>query len=398
MSAFEYVALDTAGRTRKGVVAAPDERAARQELQRRRLAPVQLTPAAAARPGGRAVRLSSNQLALFTRQLATLAAVAPLEEALRTIALQVERPGLRRTLLGVHAGVLEGFRLSDAMARQKGFPPLYCAMVSAGETSGALPAILERLADLQEREQQVRGKVLTALIYPALLATIAVLVVIALMTFVVPRVVEQFEGVGQELPLLTRLVIWTSEAIQVAGVPLLIALGVGALGFAQALRRPAFKLRVDRAVLKAPLLGRLVRDLHAAQLARTLATMIASGLPVLEGLSITARTVQNLALREATEQMALAIREGGSLSAAMRRSGVMPPILIYMTASGESSGRLELMLERASEYMEREFNTFTAVALSLLEPAIIVLMGGLVALIVLAVLLPILQINTLALG
>jgi len=403
MSAFEYVALDTAGRTKQGVVSAPNERAARQALQSRNLAPVKLTLAvgagAVAKSGAGGGKLSARQLTLFTRQLATLVAVTPLEEALRTIAVQAEQPKVRRILLAVHAGVLEGYRLSDAMTRQKGaFPGLYCAMVAAGESSGALPAILERLADLQEKEQQVRGKVVTALVYPSMLAVTATLVIISLMTFVVPRVVEQFDTVGQKLPFLTRAVIAVSEAFQAAGLPALGALALGGVAFSQALRQPAFRVRVDRFVLRLPVIGRLTRDLHAAQLGRTLATMIAGGLPVLEGLTITARTVRNLVLRRATEQMAAAIREGGSLSAAMRKSGVMPPILMAMAASGESSGRLDIMLERAADYLEREFNTFTAVTLSLLEPAIIVLMGGLVALIVLSILLPILQINTLALG
>jgi general secretion pathway protein F len=177
-----------------------------------------------------------------------------------------------------------------------------------------------------------------------------------------------------------------------------VVLTAGIAGFAVALRRPGFRLKVDGLLLRAPVVGRLTRDLHGASMARTLAIMLASGLPILEGLTITARTVRNRVLRAATEAMADAVREGGSLSAAMRRAGTFPPILVYMAASGESSGRLETMLERAAEYLEREFNTFTAVMLSLLEPAIIVVMGGFVALIVLSILLPILQINTLAIG
>lgn len=401
MSTFEYVALDTLGRTREGVVRAANERAARQELQRRKLAPVKLSPAAAAAAAAGAAapaaKLSARTLALVTRQLATLAAVAPLEEALRTLALQAERPAVRNTLLQVHGGVLEGRRLADAMARQgKSFPPLYRAMIAAGEASGSLPAILERLADLLEREQLVRSRVLTATIYPALLACVAVLVVMALMTFVVPRVVEQFDSIGQQLPLLTRIVIALSEGLRFAGLPLLAVAVGGGFVFARALRNPAVRLGFDARLLALPLIGRMLRDLHAARLARTLATMIASGLPLLEGLVITARTVQNQVLKQATEAMAVVIREGGSLSAAMRRSEVLPPLLVYMTASGESSGRLEIMLERAAEYLEREFNTFTSVALSLLEPVIIIVMGAVVTAIVLSILLPILQINTLA--
>lgn len=403
MAAFDYVAVDAGGRTVSGAVTATDETTARALLGKRRLMPLEVRPArtGAARmaPSAKGGKLDARTLALTTRQLATLVSVAPIEEALRTIALQADRPAVRRVLEGVHAGVMEGRRLSDAMSLQgQAFPPLYRAMVSAGEASGALQPILERLADGLERDQQVQGKVITALVYPAVLAVVALGVITALMAFVVPKVVDQFDSMHQTLPLLTRLVIGVSHLMRDWGwlVILLIVAG-GALG-AVALRNPAVRLRADTLILKLPLIGRLTRDLHGAKMARTLSTMIAAGLPVLEGLTITARTVSNRRLRMATETMAEAVREGGGLSAAMRRADVFPPILVYMTASGESSGRLEPMMERAADYLEREFSTFTAVMLSLLEPAIIVVMGGVVALIVLSILLPILQINTLAMG
>jgi general secretion pathway protein F len=404
MAAFDYVAVDAGGRTVTGALTAADEGAAGALLERRRLMPLEITPARGAvqkagRARARAGKLNAKTLALTTRQLSTLVSVAPIEEALRTIALQADRPAVRRVLEGVHGGVMEGRRLSDAMALQgQAFPPLYRAMVSAGETSGALEPILERLADGLERDQTVRGKVITALVYPAVLAVVALGVIGALMTFVVPKVVDQFDSLNQTLPLLTRMVIGLSDLMRdwgwLAGALLLLTV----LGGAVALRNPAVRLKADTALLRLPLVGRLIRDLHGAKMARTLSTMIAAGLPVLEGLTITACTVSNRALRAATETMADAVREGGGLSAAMRRADVFPPILVYMTASGESSGRLEPMLERAADYLEREFSTFTAVMLSLLEPAIIVVMGGVVALIVLSILLPILQINTLAMG
>jgi len=403
MAAFDYIAADAAGRTVSGSVTAADEAAARKTLAKRQLAPLQLSPgragAVAASKSGKAGRLSSKTLALTTRQLATLISVSPLEEALRNLMLQADRPNLRRVLEGVHAGVIEGRRLSDAMGQQgAAFPPLYRAMTAAGEQSGALQPILERLADGLERDEVVRGKVLTALVYPCVLAVVALGVIVAMMTYIVPKVVDQFDSMGQTLPLLTRLVIGLSHLMRDWGwLMALILAAVVAAGLI-ARRREAVRLKLDEWVLRLPLVGRLTRDLHGARMARTLSTMIAAGLPVLEGLTITARTVSNRALRRATEQMAEAVREGGGLSAAMRRAEVFPPILVYMTASGESSGRLEPMLERAADYLEREFSNFTAVMLSLLEPAIIVVMGGIVAVIVLSILLPILQINTLALG
>lgn len=401
MSAFEYVALDAGGRTRQGVVSAPTERAAREALQGRRLVPVQLRATTGPTPGPLARlfpdRIGPRALALITRQLATLIAVAPLEEALRTLAAQAERPAVRRVLTATHAGLLEGYRLSDAMGRQgEAFPRLYRAMVAAGESSGALPEILERLADLLERDEQARSKLLVALVYPAALAVTALAVIAALITFVVPRVVEQFDSMGQRLPWLTRAIIVLSDAARDWGWLMLLVLAALGLGAAQALRRPALRLRFDAALLRTPFLGRLIRDLHAARLARTLSTMIAAGVPVLEGLLLTVPTVHNRALRAAVTDMATTVREGGSLSGAMRRAGVFPPILLYMAASGENAGRVDLMLGRAAEYLEREFEAVVQVALSLLEPAIIIVMGLIVTVIVLSILLPILQINTLA--
>ena len=404
MAAFEYLALDERGRARDGVIYAASESLARDALQKRRLVPTRIV--AEIKPKAqttgrrfRSDRIGTASLALVTRQLATLIRVVPLDEALRTIAMQIEKPLVRRVLLATHASVQEGFRLSDAMTRQgSAYPPLYRAMVSAGEASSALPEILERLANLLEREQEVRGKMLTTLIYPIALAATSVIVIIALMTFVVPKVVDQFDSMGQTLPLLTRIIIFISESMRDWGWLALLVLLASAFAAARALRVPATRRKVDAAILRLPFIGRLVRDLNAARLARTLSTMIASGMPLIEGLALTARTVNNHELRAATEEMVSGIREGGSLSSAMKRAGIFPPILVYMASSGESSGKLEAMLASAAEYLEREFNTFTSVALSLLEPAIIIVMGAVVATIVLSILLPILQINTLTLG
>ncbi len=402
MSTFEYTALDSGGRTCQGVISAATERLVREELQGRRLVPVSIVPAVEGMSGRirnrlKPRKLSVRHLSLITRQLATLVATAPLEEALRTIALQTDNPHLRRVLTATHESVLEGFRLSGAMARQDAaFPPLYRAMVAAGESSGALPTILERLADLLERDEQARSRLKIALVYPAALTLTALTVIAALVVFVVPKVVDQFDSMGQRLPLLTRVIIFVSDVARDWGWLFLLLFAAGIIGLAQALRRPDMRLRLDAALLRLPVAGKLIRNVNAARLARTLSTMIASGVPVLEGLLLTVPTVSNRALRQATLVMATTIREGGSLSGAMRRADIFPPILIYMTASGESSGRMDDMLGRAAEYLEREFQTFVALALSLLEPIIIVVMGAVVTLIVLAILLPILQINTLA--
>lgn len=406
MPDFDYLAIDTRGAERRGHVAADSLDAARARLDRQRLYIVRLEPGSAPPPAARPAlfglqlgrpRMRTKQLTLFTRQLATLNRVSPLEESLRTITRQTEQEGVRQIVAVVHAGVVEGRRLADAMAREpKSFPLLYRAMVSAGESSGSLPTILDRLAALLERQAEIRGKLLAALAYPIILAGVAMVVVTALMMFVVPQVVEQFDTVGQQLPFLTRAVIGLSGFL-IGYWWLLLAIVVAVVaGSWQALKNPALRLAADTRLLRLPLLGRLLRDLHAARMARTLSTMVASRLPLLEGLQLTAGTIHNRRLRVASDEITDAIRKGGSLSAAMRRAGVFPPLLTYLAASGEAAGRLDEMLERAADYLEREFDRFTATALSLLEPAIIVLMGGIVATIVLSILLPILQLDTLA--
>lgn len=407
MPDYAWVGLDTAGRERRGAVRAETSEAARAQLNARRLYVVRIEEAAESVPAPPLLsrdlfqrkRLSARQLALFTRQLATLIQVAPLEEALRTLSRQSERDDVRAILGHVHAGVVEGRRLSEAMAREpKSFPPLYRAMVSAGEGSGTLPAILERLAAWLERQAAVRGKVLSTLAYPVILAIVAAFVVLALMIFVVPRVVEQFQDIGQRLPLLTRIVIGISHFLAHWWWALLIAAAVLVLLAGRALKEEGPRLKFDAALLKLPLIGRLIRDLHAARMARTLSTMVAARLPLLEGLRLTTGTVHNRVLRNASAEIAETVRTGGSLSGALRKTGVFPPLLVYLAASGEASGRLDLMLERAADYLEREFDSFTSSALSLLEPAIIIVMGGVVAVIVLSILLPILQLDTLAGG
>ncbi|HEX7657354.1 MAG TPA: type II secretion system inner membrane protein GspF, partial [Sphingomonas sp.] len=377
MADFDYLAIDTRGHERRGHIAAETIDDARLNLDARKLYVVRIEPGSGPPPKGKALlsmpsltrrRMTGKQLTLFTRQLATLNRVSPLEESLRTITRQTEQEQVREIVSAVHAGVVEGRRLSEAMGREaKSFPPLYRAMVSAGESSGTLPTILDRLSALLERQAEIRGKLVTTMAYPTILAAVAMGVVAALMIFVVPQVVQQFDTVGQTLPLLTRIVMAISYFL--AHYWWLLALIVAAsIAIAwRALREPTIKLAFDSWLLRVPLLGRLLRDLHAARMARTLSTMVASRLPLLEGLSLTAGTIKNRRLRLATDEIVESIRGGGSLSAAMRRSEVFPPLLVYLAASGEAAGRLDEMLERAADYLEREFDRFTATALSLLE-------------------------------
>lgn len=403
MAAFEYVAVDTEGRRTKGVISAETARAARRELQRRKLMLLKLAPAAEKRGGlnlsglfNRGGRLGSGELVLATRQLALLvSASTPVEEALNAVALQSDSAAIRRTLLSVRDRVVEGRRLSEAMSLEgRAFSPLYLAVVSAGEAAGALGAVMERLADYLERSQTMQRKMMAALVYPCVLFVVAIAVVTALMVFVVPRVVEQFSTLGQDLPLLTQVLIAISGGMRDWGWLIALALAVGSFVFARALKQDDFRRAVDRTILKLPLAGRLIRDAGAARFARTFATLSASGATVLDSLKAARATAPNMVLRDAVTAAAADVQEGGALSTAMRKTSAFPPLMVHMAASGENSGELPAMFDKAADYLENEFETVTQVAMNLLEPAIIILMGGLVTLIILAIMLPILQLNT----
>ncbi len=398
MADFAYKVIDSAGRERQGRISAPSDAQARAALIRKAFHIVTVSPAPPRKAliSQRTARLSPKQLTLFTRQMSSLMSVSPLEEALRTISRQTEKANAREVLINVHAGVMEGQSLAEAMAREpRSFPPLFRAMISAGESSGSLPVITERLAALLEQQAEVRGKIISALAYPIILTLVAFGVVAGLMISVVPRVVEQFDNASTQLPLITRIVIGISDFLSNWWWALAITMVLAGVAFWRAMKVASFKYRFDGMLLKLPLIGRLIRDMNAARLARTLATMVHSRLPLLEGMKLTTRTVRNAVLREALEEAVESIRSGGSLSGALRNAGTFPPLLVYLVASGESAGQLDTMLERAADYLEREFQNFTSTAMALLEPAIIVVMGGVVALIILSILLPILQLQNL---
>jgi len=405
MGKFQYIAIDPKGRERKGRLDATDHAAARAQLTGKNWHILSLTDNADSagatgslpqRSFSRRPRLRTKQLMLFTRQLSSLMQVSPLEESLNTIGRQSENAAVRNVLAEVHAGVVEGQTLADAMRREhRSFPPIYRAMISAGESSGSLPNIAERMADLLEKQAAIRGKIITALAYPMILAIVALMVVVGLMVSVVPRIVEQFDSAKTDLPPITDVVISVSDFLSGYWPLILIVIAFVVLGLILGLRNDNFRYRFDTILLRVPFIGRLIRDVHAARLARTLSTMVASRLPLLDGLQLTARTVRNSVLRRSMDQIVERIRSGGSLSGALRNAGHFPPLLVYLVASGEASGQLDTMLERAADYLEREFENFTSTVLSLLEPAIIVIMGGLVAVIILSILLPILQLQDL---
>lgn len=403
MRPFDYEALDPAGRTRRGVITSESVRGARRDLRSRGLVPVRVSAADdSAKPKGD-ISLARNHLShkdrsLVTRQLATLLEAAlPVEEALNSVSQQSEKPHVRKALLRVRAHVMEGHKLSQALALEpKSFDQLYRAIVAAGENTGALGAVLARLADHLERTHELRTKIQTALIYPAALFLTAMSVVIILMTFVVPRVVEQFNTSGRTLPALTRVMIGVSDFLVVYGVWLLLALVLAGVAAFHALKQDTVRLTFDGALLRLPMLGKLVRDINCARLARTTATLLASGAPLLDALNSAKETVTNRKLYAGVRTMVQDVEEGSSLNQAFKKAALFPPLVTHMAAAGEASGTLASMLEKAAKYMEQSFESFITALLSLLEPAIIIFMGVIVAVIVLSILLPILSLNTLA--
>ncbi len=407
MAAFDYVAVDAAGKRRKGVVSADTARAARREIQRRQLMLLKLAPAAQRRGGialpkglelGGRGTLKSSELVLATRQLSMLIrSGTPVEEAIGAVALQSESKNIRRVLLSVRDRVTEGRRLSEAMAMEgEAFSPLYRAVMSAGEAAGALGVVMERLAEYLEKSQAMKRKMTAALVYPGVLMVTALCVVSALMVFVVPRVVEQFATIGQDLPMLTQILIAISNGMRSMGWIVLLALALGVFAFLRVLKQERFRRPVDRFLLKLPLAGRMIRDAGAARFARTFATLVSSGATVLDALTAARATAPSLVLRDAVDRAAEDVSEGGSLSNAMRKTEVFPPLMVHMAASGENSGELDVMFAKAADYLENEFETVTQTAISLLEPAIIIVMGGIVTTIILAIMLPILQLNSAA--
>jgi len=401
MAAFEYQALDAAGRTRKGVVSADSPKAARRELRRQALTPLKLAPTRekTSDTASSRRRLPSGEVVLVTRQLAMLiGSGTPVEEAISAVGGAAKETRTRTVLASIRSNVVEGRSLSDAMRTEhRSFSPLYRAIVSAGEEAGALGLVMDRLADYLERSQAMRRKVLAAMIYPFILALVALAVVVALMVFVVPRVVEQFDTLGADLPALTDGLIAVSGFLRAYGLVLLAGLAAGIFAFTRAMKSDAVKRRVDGWVLSLPVIGRVARSVAAARFSRTFATLATSGAPVLDCLAAARETTPNLVLRDAVDETMVAVREGGSLSKAMARTAQFPPLMVHMAASGEASGDLGGMFLKGAEYLESDFETASSVALGLLEPLITVVMGGMVLVIILAIMLPILQLNSSAL-
>ncbi|MCG6968619.1 MAG: type II secretion system inner membrane protein GspF [Gammaproteobacteria bacterium] len=401
MGAFEYTALDARGRERNGVLEGDAARQIRQQLREQGLTPLSVQEVQQREAKSRKTlfvrSISPTDLALITRQWATLVRSGlPVEEALRTVAQQAEKPRLKSMMMAVRSRVMEGHTMASALGDfPHVFSELYRATIEAGEQSGHLDVVLERLADYTESRQVMSQKMSQAMIYPVMLTVIALGAVGFLLTYVVPKIVKVFEGIGQELPILTRGLIATSEFFKDNWLLILVALVVLVSGFIYLLRFEQFKIRYHHFLLRLPLVSRLVRGLNAARFARTLSIVAASGVPILDGLRIAAQVVTNLPMRRAVDEAASKVREGSAIHKALDASKYFPPMTVHLIASGEASGNIEEMLERAAESQEREMQALTEGLLGIFEPVLILLMGGVVLVIVLAILLPIFDMNQL---
>ncbi|WP_413707602.1 type II secretion system inner membrane protein GspF [Ralstonia sp. Ralssp110] len=401
MPAFRYEAADATGKTDKGVIEADSARQARTLLRARGLTPllVDALGAQATKRGGSSFgkRLSAQENALVTRQLASLlVAGLPLDEALAALADQAERAYVGELLAAIRAEVVGGSSLSVALAQHpKDFPDIYRALVSAGEHSGNLGLVLSRLADYIESRNALTSKIKLAFTYPAIVTVVAFAIVIFLLSYVVPQVVSVFANTKQKLPTLTIIMLWLSDFVRNWGwLAAIVLVAIGAL-IRKLLKQPALRLSWHKWLLTAPLFGKLVRGYNTARFASTLAILTSAGVPILRGLQAAGETLNNVALKTNVEDASTRVREGTSLARALAAQNQFPPVLVHLIRSGEATGNLPAMLERAAQGEAQELERRTLFLTGLLEPALILTMGVVVLLIVLAVLMPIIEINQL---
>ncbi|HUK02810.1 MAG TPA: type II secretion system inner membrane protein GspF [Steroidobacteraceae bacterium] len=402
MGAFEYTALDTGGRERKGILEGDTARSVRQQLRERQLLPVSVTEVAVSearqqRTLSLARRVSSADLALFTRQLATLVrAGLPLEESLLAVSQQTERPRVQSIIMGVRAKVMEGHTLADGFSDfPRIFPEIYRATVAAGEQSGHLDTVLERLADYTESREEIRQKIMAAMLYPIALSVMCFAIVSGLLVYVVPKVVGVFESSHAELPLITQILIAVSGFFRSYGIYVLVLAAIAVFAFRRWLKNPEARRSYDRRMLSVPVIGKLARGFNTARFTRTLSILTASAVPVLEALRIAGEVVTNVPMRDAVAEASQRVREGAPIGRSLATSRLFPPMTIHLISSGEASGELESMLDRAAISQERELDGLITALTNLLGPGLIVLMGLFVMGIVFAMLLPIFEMNQL---
>lgn len=405
MPAFEYKALDKKGRAKKGVLEADSPRQIRQQLREQGLTPLEVkaTTGSSNRSADGSTKpklslgkkISTADLSLITRQLATLIQAAlPLEEALKAVAQQCDKPKVQSVILSVRSRVVEGYPLAESMGEfPLIFDNLFCAMVAAGEKSGHLDTVLDRLADYTEQRQQMRMKLMQAMIYPAVLTLVAIGVIAILLAAVVPKVVGQFEHMNQELPQITQILIFSSDFVRDYGLFIGLLLFIGFIGFKFLIRDEKRRLGYHKRILQLPIIGKVSKSLNTARFARTLSILNSSAVPLLEGMAIAGDVLTNDEAKRLVSEAAERVREGASLHSSLDASRLFPPMMLHMIASGERSGELEGMLVRSADNQDKEFEMQVNVALGVFEPALIISMAAVVLFIVMAILLPILALN-----
>ncbi len=402
MAAFEYKALDAKGKTVKGVIEAETARSARQLLREKALVPVLIEETKAkekrAQSSGLSFQrgISTNELSLLTRQLSTLVtATMPLEECLKAVAEQTEKPRLKNMLTSVRSRVVEGYTLSDSLADYPYvFDQLFRAMVAAGEKSGHLGPVLERLADYVENRQAIKSKLTQAMVYPTVLTVAAVAIVSFLLATVVPDIVGQFISTGAELPGMTKVLLAASDFVTNWGALVVAVIVVSIVIFKAMLKNDKYRLAWDRKILSMPIVGNVARGLNTSRFARTLAICTSSAIPLLDGMKVASEVMTNTFVKAKVIEASDRVREGTSLRVALDNIKLFPPMMLHMIASGERSGELESMLTRAAENQDRDFESQVNIALGVFSPLLVVVMAGIVLFIVVATLMPIIQLNT----
>ncbi|HHX6212265.1 TPA: GspF family T2SS innner membrane protein variant LspF [Legionella pneumophila] len=391
MGAYQYQALKVNGSISKGVIEADSERHARQLLREQGLIPTQVQTLTQQRAASSKSKVSAADLALLTRQLATLlAAGIPVEESLRGVSEQTEKDKVRELIIGVRSKVLEGYGLAQAMAQYpNAFPELYRATVGSGEQTGRLDVVLEKLADYTEKQQQTRQKVQQALIYPLLMIIVSTAIISFLLTFVVPKIIDVFTESGQTLPPMTKLLINLSQFIKSYGLYSLVTIIVALIGFKKSLSNIKIKTAWHQFMLKLPIVSYLVKTINVARYIHTFGILFAAGVSVLETMRVSSSLVTNIVMRQAFDFATLRVREGSGISEALKETKFISPMAIHLIASGEKSGQLSDMMERSASHLDNEVNRLIQTSLTLLEPMVILLMGAVVLFIVLATLLPI---------
>ncbi len=403
MAAFEYKALDSRGKNKSGVLEGDSARQVRQRLKEQGLVPVEVieTQSKTQKARSSVVTLkrgiSTADLALITRQLSTLVQSGmPLDECLTAVSEQAEKPYLRNMLAAVRAKVTEGYTLADSLSDYPHvFDDLFRSMVSAGEKSGHLDSILERLADYVENRQKLQSKILQAMIYPIVLVVFAIFIVAFLLAAVVPKIVGQFVQMGQELPASTQFLLSSSEFIQHWGIQSLLLIVAIIYLIKRILNKPNVRLKWDRKLMSWPVIGKISRGLNASRFSRTLSICASSSIPILEGMRIAVDVMSNHYAKHQISSAADSVREGVSLRKALTQTKIFPPMMLHMIASGEQSGELENMLNRAADNQDTHFESTVNIALGIFTPALIAVMAGMVLFIVMATLMPILEMNNL---